>query len=251
MSIIADLLAKRDLFHFFQPICELPGARPIGYEALIRSHSFTSPEKLFQAVNGRNELYELDTLSVTNAISHYFSTPQHRDSSDSLFVNIFPSTLIDSAFPIFLGKLVRNYEPVARRIVFEINEARSAMEDWNNGLFLQHVSLLRKFGFLIAFDDVGEGATTLKRMVELTPDFVKLDCFFGINLAATKKKQKMIKFLVEYCQDESGLILEGIENGDDLRQAYELGVALGQGYLLSRPGPLPGAKSSELRLNDD
>ncbi|MCD9024950.1 EAL domain-containing protein [Cohnella silvisoli] len=240
MPTITALFAQDDLYHLFQPICQLPSRQILGYEALIRSKTIAGTDKLFQAATAQGKLFDLDTLSVYNAIAFYFSTADRRESNEYLFVNIFPSTLIEEAFPVFLDKVVRQYGELSPRIVFEINESRSEMDDWNNRLFTQNINLMRRHGFLIAFDDVGEGATTLKRMIELTPDFVKMDRFFGKNLSSSKKKQKMIKFFVDYCADESNLILEGIEEPEDLLQAHNLGVTLGQGYLLTKPQPLPG-----------
>jgi EAL domain-containing protein (putative c-di-GMP-specific phosphodiesterase class I) len=251
MPTITTLIAQGDLYHLFQPICHLPSRQILGYEALIRSKTIAATDNLIKSATKKGKLFELDTLSVYNAIAVYFSTSDRRESREYLFINIFPSTLIDEAFPIFLEKIVRRYGEMSHRIVFEINELRSEMEDWNNGLFTQNINLLQKRGFLIAFDDVGEGATTLKRMIELTPDFVKMDRFFGKNLSGSKKKQKMIKFFVDYCKDESKLILEGIEEPEDLLQAYNLGVTIGQGYLLTKPQPLPGLPLTVFRPIED
>jgi EAL domain-containing protein (putative c-di-GMP-specific phosphodiesterase class I) len=251
MLTIAALIAQDDLFHLFQPIFHLPSQQAIGYEALIRCKSIAGIDSLFQAATEQSSLFELDTLSVYNAIAFYFSESDRRKSPEYLFVNIFPSTLIDHAFPLFIHKVIHKYGELSARIVFEINEARSEMDDWNNGLFTQNIKLLRKHGFLIAFDDVGEGATTLKRMIELTPDFVKLDRFFSKNLAESQQKQKMIKFFVDYCAGESRLILEGIEEPEDLLKAHSLGVTLGQGYLLTRPEPLPGTTINMFRSIDN
>ncbi len=251
MPTITALIAQEDLYHLFQPICHLPNRQALGYEALIRSKTIAGTDKLFQAATEQGKLYDLDTLSVYNAIAFYFSSDHRRKSDAYLFVNIFPSTLVEEAFPIFLEKIVRRYGDMSPRIVFEINESRSEMDDWNNRLFTQNINLLRRHGFLIAFDDVGEGATTLKRMIELTPDFVKMDRFFGKNLSGSKKKQKMIKFFVDYCADESKLILEGIEEPEDLLQAYNLGVTIGQGYLLTQPQPLPGTSLTVFRSIED
>jgi len=84
-------------------------------------------------------------------------------------------------------------------------------------------------------------------MVELAPDFIKIDRFFGKDLCANKKKQHIVKFFVDYCTDDTKLILEGLENPDDVRLAIQLGVSMGQGYGLARPGPLPGEPATDFR----
>jgi EAL domain-containing protein (putative c-di-GMP-specific phosphodiesterase class I) len=59
---------------------------------------------------------------------------------------------------------------------------------------------------------------------------------FSVNLSASKKKQRWIELIVEYCKDANvQLVLEGIEKSEDLATAKALGVSIGQGYLLGKP----------------
>lgn len=245
------LITHKDLYHEFQPICHLHTHKTIGYEALIRCTSEPRIDRLFQAAARHNMLFTLDTLSIYNAISVCFAEPRRVESDQHLFVNVFPSTLSSDHFAGFICKLVQRYGEFARNIVFEINEAISEMEDWNTGQFLHNIHLLRECGFLVALDDVGEGATTLKRIVEIGPDFIKMDRFFAKHLLFSRKKQKILKFFVEFCGEESNLILEGIEEAEDLQQSCKLGVTFGQGYLLAMPGPLPGCPPTSFRSIDD
>lgn len=232
--------SHKDLYHLFQPVFCLSDHKPLGYEALLRSRTIRQPEQLFQHAIRQKLLFELDTLSIRNAISFFFHTAEYRETSEMLFLNVFPSTIAKKFFTKICGEIATKYNEVANRIVFEINESMSEIGEWNNEVFAQNVSNLRKSGFRIAFDDVGEGATTLKKIVELSPDFIKMDRFFGKQLAANKQKQKMVKFFVHYCSDETRLILEGLEDANDVKVAKHLGVKFGQGYWLAKPGPLPG-----------
>jgi len=248
---IETLIAKQDFFHHFQPICHLHNRKPLGYEALIRSKSIPRVDLLFAAAVKEDVLYKLDTMSVYNAIAAFFAEAAPLTSGAYLFVNIFPSTLAVDSFSGFIDKLAGRYRTCAPHIVFEINETLSDMLDWNHPQFIRNVARLRQHGFLIAFDDIGEGAATLKRMVEIAPDFMKMDRFFGKDLSDNDKKRKIVKFFVDYCTEDSKLILEGIEEAEDLAQALGLGVTLGQGYLLARPGPLPDVAATSFRSIED
>jgi EAL domain-containing protein (putative c-di-GMP-specific phosphodiesterase class I) len=240
-NMTITLLSHQSLYHLFQPVCTLTDKKPLGYEALIRSKWIERPDQLFNRVIQQHQLFKLDILSIYNGILVFFSTPERRDSDELLFLNIFPSSLAEDAFSGFCKKIVREFPAYVHRIVFEINESMSETGEWNREMFLKNVNLLREFGFRIAFDDVGEGATTLKRIVELSPDFIKIDRFFGMQLKGNKKKQHIIKFFVDYCADDTMLILEGLEQSEDMELAIDLGVRLGQGYGLDKPGPLPGS----------
>jgi EAL domain-containing protein (putative c-di-GMP-specific phosphodiesterase class I) len=100
------------------------------------------------------------------------------------------------------------------------------------------VNQLKQFGFKIAIDDVGKGASTLRSIIELEPNFVKMDRFFGIGLEQSVSKRRLIQRLIEFCGNDITFVLEGIEYHSDLEIAKDLGVHVGQGYFLGRPALL-------------
>lgn len=95
-----------------------------------------------------------------------------------LFINLFPSTIIADAFPLFVNDLRRRLLSFVHRIVLEINESITEEPIWSNPVFMQRIKDLRNNGFLIALDDVGEGTTTFRKIFEISPDFIKIDQFF-------------------------------------------------------------------------
>ena len=235
MTTMEKTIVQQEFYHLFQPVKRLADRTVLGYEALIRCDAVGSPDVLFKAAAEQQRLFELDTLSIYSAIAAFFADPIRRDSEEVLFLNVFPSSLAEETFPQFVEKALRDFRKFARRIVFEINETVSQAASWDDEHFIRNVKWLRDADFRIAFDDVGEGAVTIRKIVELAPDYIKLDRFFGRDLAANAKKRKLLKLFAEYCRDEAMLILEGIEEAEDLLQAQQLSVTLGQGYLLSRP----------------
>jgi EAL domain-containing protein (putative c-di-GMP-specific phosphodiesterase class I) len=80
--------------------------------------------------------------------------------------------------------------------------------------------------------------STLRSIIELEPHFAKMDRYFGIDLEKSIQKQKLIQRLIEFCGSDITLVLEGLEYQSDLDIAKELGVHIGQGYLLGRPSLL-------------
>ena len=64
---------------------------------------------------------------------------------------------------------------------------------------------------------------------------LKLDRYFGNQLSAHLAKQKLVSLFVDFYRGHIELVLEGIENPEDLLVAQELGVPVGQGFLLGRP----------------
>jgi len=226
-----EKVIKHEAFHYaYQPLYFLSDWALLGHEAFLRSQYFATPELLFQNAERLNKLYELDILSFFKAIVFY--TSRNKALQTSLFVNVFPSTLLHPDFHHFLDELLSNHPIPKGKIVLEINESQEV----NDVKSMRNVlSFLRQNGFRIALDDVGKGFASLRSLVELETDFIKLDKYFSIDLSVSTKKQNLIELLVRYCNDDAYLILEGIEKSEDLAIAKALGIDIGQGYLLGKP----------------
>jgi EAL domain-containing protein (putative c-di-GMP-specific phosphodiesterase class I) len=227
------LIKWQQFNHVYQPIYNLSNWNKCGYEALIRCHSYQNPEHLFREARKGKLVYQLDTESIYKAIID--SVANIKQNGLLLFLNIFRSTLIHPHFSSFVDRLINEFPISRQHIVFEINEIE---EDLEIEVFRQAVSTLKKQGFLIALDDVGRGASSLQMITELELDFIKLDRFFSVDLSNSEKKQRMVQFFVEYCQNDVQLILEGLEEPEDLAAAQTLGVTKGQGYILGKPANL-------------
>lgn len=228
-EVDVELIINEKLFtHHYQPLYYLSNWSLCGYEALFRCRLCENPEIVFHAARKQKRIYDLDTASILLSALSYFSVK--RDGN--LFVNVFPSTLLHPAFFSFIDKLTNNLSISTRNIILEINESEE-IEDAQQMRIV--ISFLRRLGFRIAFDDIGKGSATLKNIIEFEPDIIKLDRYFSMGLAGSDKKQKLIKMLVDFCQDDVQLVLEGLEKPEDLAIAKVLGIRIGQGYLLGRP----------------
>ncbi|WP_248924936.1 EAL domain-containing protein [Paenibacillus hamazuiensis] len=223
--------------HAYQPIVHMGDRKILGFEALIRS-GIGNPEQLFEKARREDGLFDLDTKSVLQAVGrcNQLMPGNHKKQ---LFVNIYPSTLLHEQFHSFLEELVLQKSRTDLDIVFEINEAIEEFGNWNELLDRGILKLLHKKAILIAFDDVGEGAISLKQLVDFEPDYIKLSKYFTNGIEHSSNKQRIIRALVDFCGGGSSkLIVEGIENEAQFHILEQMGVVYGQGYLFSKPLPL-------------
>lgn len=228
------MLNKADIRHIYQPMWNLDGWKVFGYEALMRisNRANTEIENVFIEARMKGQLFELDTIAIESAIRHF---PLHILEEGLLFINFFPSTLMDERFLTFVMNLIDQYSIRSENIVFELNETIEEEHIWNLPEFKERMATLRDMGFKVALDDIGKGAATIQKIVEFSPDYIKLDRYFSENLSTSKEKQEMITLLIEYAKQKMGLILEGIETDVDLAYAKMIRVPVVQGYLLGRP----------------
>ncbi|WP_176551212.1 EAL domain-containing protein [Bacillus sp. AFS040349] len=218
-----------NIYHHFQPIFSLKDKKRIGYEGLLRSNDFSNPELFFQQAIINNQLFQLDTLSVYKALKTF----RTNESNEKLFLNIFPSTIIHHEFLEFLNKLATEKLLLNQNITFELSEVETVRD---LAQLKERIAILRNYGISIAFDDVGKGKAYIQDIIELDPEYIKLDRYFSQDLHRSEKKQAFIYLILEYCRRYNNrVILEGIETVEDLQIAQSLSVPLGQGFLLGRP----------------
>jgi EAL domain-containing protein (putative c-di-GMP-specific phosphodiesterase class I) len=99
---------------------------------------------------------------------------------------------------------------------------------------------LRRDGIRLAIDDAGAGYASLRHILQLTPDYIKLDISLTRNIDSWRPQRALAAALVAFAREIDAVITaEGIETASELAALRDLGVTLGQGFYLGRPGDLP------------
>ncbi|NGQ95126.1 EAL domain-containing protein [Brevibacillus sp. SYP-B805] len=233
MATIENIIKTDSFFHSYQPVKCLKNNRLIGVESLIRCEAY-DPMRLFQQARKANLLFELDTKSIMKSIETFQSS--HLVAAGcKLFVNIFPSTLLHEGFDEFVNQVKETAAGIIGQIVFEINESAEEHALWDELKAKGVIPNLQKEGFFIALDDFGEGSISFRHLFDYDPNYIKLSRTVTAHIEEFEKKRKLVDLLVKYCEDHTKLILEGIEKESELAVVKQLGVELGQGYLLDKP----------------
>ncbi|MGN7299573.1 EAL domain-containing protein [Ferdinandcohnia sp. SAFN-114] len=227
---------QHELFsHSFQPIFDIQTWTRIGFEGLLRTSYFENIDDTFKLAKIEKQLYELDSRSIRKAALTYYSAGFTKKDG-YLFLNVYPSTLTNRNFLPFIRKTIAENTHFNTQVIFEISEME-VITDFSS--LKNNINQLRSEGFLFAIDDVGKGNSNVKHIIELDPDFIKLDKYFSNNLYKDLKKQEFIKSIIHYTNNyEINLVLEGIETEVDLAMAKAIGVKYGQGFVLGRPKSL-------------
>ncbi|UOQ48288.1 EAL domain-containing protein [Gracilibacillus caseinilyticus] len=231
-----DLITNEKFEHYFQALYDLKSLSPVGYEALLRTRLFKNPEILFEKASQTHRFFELEVRSIRKALIAYDSIVTGAWDEKRLLINVYPANLAQLDFPEFLDCAIQDTKIRPNQIILEINEPdiMQQIEDVHD-----NVKALKNKGYSLAIDDVGKGVSSLKAIVELKPDFVKMDRYFAQHLAKSSRKQEMVRSIVNYClHTDTKFVLEGIEVPEDLAMAKSIGVSYVQGFLLARPEPL-------------
>lgn len=99
---------------------------------------------------------------------------------------------------------------------------------------------------MFALDDYGSGYNSEINLLELNPDFVKVDITIVRDIDKDANKQQVVANIVEYAHKrEMKVIAEGLETPEEVAMSLALGVDLLQGYFLARPSEIPPEISAE------
>ena len=206
----------------FQPVVDLARRFVVSWEALARFRLPARPPAAWFAAAAEVGLgVELELAAVRSALARLDEVP----AGVSLSLNVSPATALSPR----LAELV---EPVAERLVLEITE-HAAVDDYE--ALREALDPLRARGIVVAADDVGAAFATLRHVVLLAPDMMKLDVSLTHEIATTSARARAAR-LVEFATDMGiSIAAEGIETAAQLDLVRELGVDYGQGFFLGRP----------------
>lgn len=217
-----------------QPVIELRDRRQVGAEALSRfpaeEGARRGPDEWFTDAWDAGLGVSLELLALRRALRLI-------ERADGwLSINVSPETLLDDALPGLLA-------PVADRVVLELTE-HTPVDDYHP--VLRRAEELRDAGTRLAVDDVGAGFASLRHIVSLRPQHLKLDRSLTHGVEHDPARRTLTRGLVTFARELGATIVaEGIETERQLEIMAELGVDHGQGYHLGRPEIPPAIETEE------
>jgi len=210
----------------FQPIFDLRTGEVYGYEGLCRP-----PISVAELLSvGRITPLYVEKACKWKAVS---LAKEKLSKSAKLFLNYHPRLLGNPEREFFdLFQLLFFYDLERERIVVELTEHERIDAQKTK----EFIEFLRKEGIGVALDDFGRGFINLLHLVELKPDYVKVDMELTRGIHEDTLRQAIVMKLLEVCSEEGmKVVAEGIEKEEELQWLKNAGVELGQGYLLGKP----------------
>jgi EAL domain-containing protein (putative c-di-GMP-specific phosphodiesterase class I)/AmiR/NasT family two-component response regulator len=230
---VEAVLTDGSLHMVFQPVRETTTRTIVGFEALARFPSDPSrgPDKWFADASDVGLGAQLELAAVSRALESLEQLP----ADAFLAVNVSAETLLGSELLDIVTA------DIAHRVVLELTE-HQPIEDYDP--LLRAVKPLRDRGARVAVDDTGAGYASLRHILTLCPDIIKLDISLVRDIHLDPARRALAASLVTFAREtHSELIAEGIETADELRAITALDVRWGQGYHLGRPAALTAEAS--------
>lgn len=222
---IRTILEARSFHPVFQPIVELASREIVGYEALTRFDSGQRPDLCFADAWSVGLGPELEMAALDAAIE----AGKALRSGAFLGLNTSPRLM---AYAERLRDVLR---PAGRPLVLEITE-HETIADYD-----ALRDAIRSLGhdIRVAVDDAGAGVANFGHIIDLRPDFVKLDISLVRRVNANLGRQAMVVGMRHFARTAGcRLIAEGVETAEEADTLTSLGVEFGQGYVFGHPEPI-------------
>jgi EAL domain-containing protein (putative c-di-GMP-specific phosphodiesterase class I) len=222
---LEQVLRTRDFTLVFQPIFDLASGRALGAEALVRFDGGRGepPDVWLEHAHGVGLGVELE-LAIVRAI---VEQREQLDDDQLLTLNAGPDVIASGRLPAALGSADRS------RIVVELTE-HLRIDDYPD--LDEPLRRLRETGVRLAVDDAGAGFASLTHILRLAPDFIKLDRQLTNGVDTDQGRRCLASSLGRFAEETGAkMIAEGIETDGELAALQDLGISLGQGFLLARP----------------
>jgi EAL domain-containing protein (putative c-di-GMP-specific phosphodiesterase class I) len=237
---VREIIAAGGVASRFQPIVQLTDGHVVAHEALSRGPAGSGlecPRTLFDAADREGCGGELDAACRAGALRRAAQAGWSGSAGGPLFLNVHPGTLADPAFLAGLREVAAASGAAPSDVVLEVSEAEGLADD---ARMRARLAACRAAGFWVALDDAGAGRCGLRTLVEVVPDVVKVDRALVGGMDTHPGRRAAVAALARVAR-ELGIVLvaEGIETEGELRAAREVGVPLGQGFLLGAPAEAP------------
>ena len=236
------LINEELISYHFQPIIDAKDGSVFAYEALMRVDLPTlhSPADVLRLAREENCLHEVERITFFCASSAYQALENAGKVVPSalLFVNSIASQYLT---PDELSEYSARYASILPRIVIEITE-----EECLDPKALRIKQTIRGSSGAFALDDYGSGYSNERSLLELSPNYIKIDLSIIRSIDTDANKRQIVSNTVSYAHQRGmKVVAEGLETEDEVRTVLSLGVDLLQGFFLAMPQVEPGGASEE------
>jgi EAL domain-containing protein (putative c-di-GMP-specific phosphodiesterase class I)/CheY-like chemotaxis protein len=213
----------------FQPIVDLETGGVVGYEALARFElePRQPPDAWFRAAAAVGLLEDLEFAALRPAVARFADQPR----GTYLSLNISPASALSGRLAEALVGVPPSW------VVLEVTE-HAEVADYD--ALRVALAPIRLRGARLAVDDAGSGFASLRHILLLEPNIIKVDLSITRDIDKDRARRALASALVSFGREMGiSLIAEGIETAAELETLRVLGIRHGQGYFLGRPASDP------------
>ncbi|MEA3554589.1 MAG: EAL domain-containing protein [Campylobacterota bacterium] len=230
---IKSALKEDRIIPVFQPIVNRE-QDIIKYEVLLRMQENNDDKE--NLISPHMFLEESINAKQYNNIAKviFEKTFMMMQTNDKMFsINISYDDIYNNTLIQFIEENIKKIPNIANRLVIEILETTEIGDDTIMKTFIDK---FKSYGVGIAIDDFGTGHSNLTHILNINPDYIKIDGAFIKNINEDKQSYAMVKSVVLFCKElDIKVIAEYVHSKEVFDTLYKLGVDEYQGFYFSEP----------------
>ena len=229
---VKEAVTEENIIVYFQPIVNNKTKLIEKYECLARikdDEEIVSPYMFLHAAKASGNLSNVTKSIIAQSFKKFHNTAYE------FSLNITGEDLQLEYLEYYLMKFSKKYNIDPSRVVLEVLEDITSLD---NITIARQLSKFKELGFKIAIDDFGAENSNMSRLLEVEPDYLKIDGAFIKNIIEDKKSQVIVDAIVMICrQSNIKIIAEFIHNAEVQQKIESLGIDYSQGYYFGEPSP--------------
>lgn len=217
---------------YFQPIIDNKSNKIVKFESLSRlidgQGSIHAPD-VFIPVAKKIKVYDIITKTIIQKSFDIFSKVPYDFS-----INLSFEDIINEQIYGYIIQVLQDSK-MGERVTFELLESEN-VDDFDK--VMRFFKEIRRYGVKIAIDDFGSGFSNFSYIINLHPDFIKIDGSLIRELDTDKNAQIVVETIVDFSK-KLGIktVAEFVHSSTVLSAVKKLGIDYSQGYYIDEPSP--------------
>jgi diguanylate cyclase (GGDEF)-like protein len=228
-------LRENEFSMVYQPIIDLSNGKIVGVESLIRWNNKklgnVSPAAFIPFAEDSRQIHDIGIWVMDEVLRQYAEWLNKGLIDCFVTFNVSPVQFERQDFVDKMLQAIKKYKLDSTGIVVEITETAYSQ-------FLKADLLLnmKEHNVLMAIDDFGSGYSSIKRLLELPLDFMKIDGANIQKLSEDPKYKSITKNILAIAKSiKVNAIAECVETKDQAEFLIENGCEYAQGYYYFKP----------------
>ena len=243
MNDLSQVLERRELMLYYQPLVELRSGRVKGFEALVRwqhpTRGLVAPASFIPLAEESGLIVPITEWVLDEAVRQ-LALWRHDFADDSLMMNInlSPRHLREVGLVDMIRTTLERHDLPPGALVVELTE--SVDVDVDSPEIRARLEAVTALGVELAADDFGTGFASYANLQLLPYTVIKIDrkLISGLAEGSDARARIQIRSIVEMAHAAGmTVVAEGIEGGEQVAFLRLLGCDVGQGFYFSRPVP--------------
>lgn len=228
---------QRGLALNFQPVLDLASDSIEGVEAFVRWRDdrgvLLAPARFIPLAEQAGLIGELAQWVMGTALKQFSVWQQTWAKSAYLSINLSAVQFRDEHMSERMLDMFGRHGVSPSAVVLELNQTVSR-ED--RPLVLAHLQRLRSAGVRIAFDDFGVDGFSLRQLLDLPLEILKVERSFTERVTLSEADRASFKAIMDLSRARGlGLVAKGVETAEQQRALEDIGCQVMQGYFLAQP----------------